>query len=65
MTTETTYQRQTREVYEILDATYKPPGINLWLHSKNRNLHMRRPADLLAQGQGEVALAEARRVAGL
>ena len=51
------------EVQQILKDTYTFPGVRIWLQSRNRNLDMQRPEDLIKSGQHEVVLAEARRVA--
>lgn len=52
------------EVQMILKGTYTFPGVRIWLQSRNRNLDMQRPEDLIKAGQHEQVLAEARRVAG-
>ena len=51
------------EVQQILADTYTFPVVRIWLQSRNRNLDMQRPEDLIKSGQHEVVLAEARRVA--
>lgn len=52
------------EVFDILADTYTPQGVAIWLESRNRNLDMSRPLDLLKDGKLSAVLAEARRVAG-
>jgi hypothetical protein len=53
-----------RTIVEILRDSYTEEGIKIWLHSRNRNLDLRRPIDLLTQGQMDEVLEEARWVAG-
>jgi hypothetical protein len=52
------------EVQLILKDAYTFPGVRIWLQSRNRNLDMQRPEDLIKSGQHDLVLAEARRVAG-
>jgi hypothetical protein len=52
------------EVQLILKDTYTFPGVRIWLQSRNRNLDMHCPEDLIKSGHHELVLAEARRVAG-
>lgn len=53
-----------RTVVELLRDSYSDEGIDIWLHSRNRNLEMRRPIDLITAGQLEEVLDEAKWVAG-
>lgn len=49
---------------EELQNAYTDEGIQIWLHSRNRNLENQRPIDLLTQGDLDVVLEEAQRVSG-
>lgn len=51
-------------IVNLLRDTYTAEGIKIWLHSRNRNLELRRPIDLLIEGQIEAVLEEAQWVAG-
>jgi len=51
-------------VHWILASTYTFEGRQIWLTSRNRNLDMQSPSDLIKAGQHERVFAEARRVAG-
>lgn len=53
-----------RSIIDQLEDSYNAEGIEIWLHSRNRNLDMRRPIDLLTEGMIDEVLAEARWVAG-
>jgi hypothetical protein len=46
-----------------LRDVYRPEGIEIWLHSRNREFDGRRPLDLLAAGEYERALAAVERLA--
>jgi transcriptional regulator with XRE-family HTH domain len=48
----------------ILSGSYTPEGIDIWFHSRNRNLDMRRPINLLTEGDFDRVLDEAKWVAG-
>lgn len=52
-----------REVERILADTYTLLGVRIWLLSRNRNLGMQIPEQLIKAGQHELVFAEARRVA--
>jgi hypothetical protein len=52
------------EVQLILKDTYTFPGVRIWLQSRNRNLDMQRPEDLIKSGEHDLVFAEARRLAG-
>lgn len=47
----------------LLAEVYLPEGVQIWLTSRNRNLDMQRPVDLL-ESDPERVLAEARRLVG-
>lgn len=49
---------------EELQNAYTTEGIQIWLHSRNRNLDGQRPIDLLTQGQFDAVLQEAQRITG-
>ena len=51
-------------IVDLLGDSYTPEGIDIWLHSRNRNLDMRRPIDLLTEGHFDRVLEEAKWVAG-
>lgn len=51
-------------VIDLLQDSYTPEGIEIWLRSRNRNLDMQRPIDLLVEGRFDEVLDEARWVAG-
>lgn len=53
-----------RTVVELLQDSYTDEGIRIWLHSRNRNLHLERPIDLLTQGRIDEVLEEAQSVSG-
>jgi transcriptional regulator with XRE-family HTH domain len=53
-----------RTIVELLSDSYTDEGIDIWLHSRNRNLDMRRPIDMLTEGQVDRVLEEAKWVAG-
>lgn len=53
-----------KTIVEILRDSYTEEGIRIWLHSRNRNLDLKRPIDLLTQGAIDEVLQEARWVAG-
>jgi transcriptional regulator with XRE-family HTH domain len=47
-----------------LRTAYTDEGVQIWLHSRNRNLDRKRPIDMLAAGELDQVLTEAERVAG-
>jgi DNA-binding transcriptional regulator YiaG len=47
-----------------LREVYTDEGIQIWLKSRNRNLHSQRPIDLLAAGEIDEVLDEVQRVIG-
>ena len=51
-------------IVSLLHDAYTDEGIKIWLHSRNRNLDMSRPIDLLTEGRIEEVLEEAQSVAG-
>jgi hypothetical protein len=53
-----------RTIVELLSDSYTEEGIDIWLHSRNRNLDMRRPIDMLTEGQVDRVLEEAKWVGG-
>lgn len=53
-----------RMVVDLLSDSYTDEGIDIWLHSRNRNLEMRRPIDLITDGQLDLVIEEAKWVAG-
>lgn len=46
-----------------LRDVYRPEGIEIWLHSRNREFDAKRPLDLLAMGEYERVLAAVERLA--
>lgn len=53
-----------KTIVELLGDSYTEEGIEIWLHSRNRNLDMARPIDLLTEGRIDEVLEQARWVAG-
>ena len=51
-------------IVRLLSDTYTREGIRIWLHSRNRNLELDRPIDLLEGGEIDAVLEEANRIAG-
>ncbi len=51
-------------IIDVLRDSYTPEGIQIWLRSRNRNLDLQRPIDLLLSGEATAVLEEARWVAG-
>lgn len=51
-------------IVDVLRDSYTPEGIQIWLRSRNRNLDLQRPIDLLLSGDATAVLDEARWVAG-
>jgi hypothetical protein len=52
-------------VVRMLADVYTQEGVRIWLNSRNRNLGLERPIDLLAEGQIDAVLEEAASVAGV
>ncbi|MCB1510518.1 MAG: helix-turn-helix transcriptional regulator [Hyphomicrobiaceae bacterium] len=53
-----------RTIIELLSDSYTDEGIDIWLHARNRNLNMRRPIDLIVEGQIDTVIDEAKWVTG-
>jgi transcriptional regulator with XRE-family HTH domain len=53
-----------RTVITLLSDSYTDEGIDIWLHSRNRNLDMQRPIDLIVGGEIDKVIDEAKWVAG-
>ena len=51
-------------IVDLLSDAYTDEGIDIWLHSRNRNLDMRRPLDLLKEGEVDQVLEQAKWVVG-
>lgn len=51
-------------IVRLLSDTYTPEGIRIWLNSRNRNLDLQRPINLLEDGQIDAVLQEADRISG-
>lgn len=51
-----------RYVVDQLKEVYKPEGINIWLHGRNRALNGERPLDLLRAGDFPAVLAAIERL---
>lgn len=52
-------------ILRLLSDTYSPEGIRIWLNSRNRNLDLQRPIDLLTDHDGiDAVLQEANRISG-
>jgi hypothetical protein len=48
-----------QQITTLLRVVYTDEGVNTWLRSRNRHLDMRRPMDLISEGQTDRVLAEA------
>ncbi len=51
-------------IVEELGSVYSEEGIEIWLRARNRNLHGKRPIDLLTAGQIDEVVQEAQRLSG-
>ena len=51
-------------IIDVLRDTYTPEGMEIWLRSRNRNLDLQRPIDLLMEGRTDEVLDQARWAAG-
>lgn len=51
-------------IVDLLSDAYTEEGIDIWLHARNRNLDMRRPIDLLKEGEVDQVLDQAKWVVG-
>lgn len=51
-------------IVRLLSDTYTREGIRIWLNSRNRNLELQRPIDLLEAGDIDTVLEEASRLSG-
>ncbi len=51
-------------IVRLLSDTYTREGIRIWLNSRNRNLGLERPINLLARGEIDAVLEEASRISG-
>ena len=51
-------------VIEELSDVYKPEGVDIWLHSRQRALDGRRPLDVLKDGEFQTVLQLVQRLAG-
>lgn len=51
-------------VIEELSDVYKPEGVDIWLHSRQRALADRRPLDVLKAGEFQTVLQLVQRLAG-
>lgn len=51
-------------VIEELSDVYKPEGVDIWLHSRQRALDGRRPLDVLKAGEFQTVLQLVQRLAG-
>jgi transcriptional regulator with XRE-family HTH domain len=47
-----------------LQTAYTDEGVEIWLHSRNRNLASRRPIDLITAGHLDEVVEEAERISG-
>jgi DNA-binding transcriptional regulator YiaG len=50
-------------IIRLLGDTYTREGIRIWLNSRNRNLSLQRPIDMLERGEIDAVLEEANRIA--
>lgn len=51
-------------IVRLLSDTYSREGIRIWLNSRNRNLDLQRPINLLESGEIDAVLEEANRISG-
>lgn len=51
-------------IIRLLSDTYTREGIRIWLNSRNRNLGLERPINLLERGEIDAVLEEANRISG-
>lgn len=42
---------ETAYIVEALKDVYKPEGVDIWIHGRNRSLNGQRPIDLLERGE--------------
>ena len=49
-------------IIDRLRDVYRPEGIDIWIHARNRDLAGQRPIDLLAQGDFATVLAAVERL---
>ncbi len=49
-------------IIDRLRDVYRPEGIDIWIHARNRDLSGQRPIDLLAQGDFATVLAAVERL---
>lgn len=45
-------------IVRMLGENYSPEGVRIWLNSRNRNLGLRRPMDMLVEGDSDAVLEE-------
>jgi hypothetical protein len=50
-------------IVERLLEVYKPEGVDIWIHARNRSLGSQKPIDLLRAGEFEAILAAVERLA--
>lgn len=50
-------------IVERLRDVYKPEGVDIWIHARNRDLGGEKPIDLLGSGRFEEVLAAVERLA--
>jgi DNA-binding transcriptional regulator YiaG len=50
-------------IVERLQEIYKPEGVDIWIHGRNRELDGQKPIDLLVAGEFERVLAAVERLA--
>jgi transcriptional regulator with XRE-family HTH domain len=53
-----------RYLVELLQTAYTDEGVQIWLHSRNRNLGAERPIDLILADRLDEVVEEAERLAG-
>jgi hypothetical protein len=55
---------ETKKVQHLLAEVYLPEGVKFYMQAMNRNLGMKSPNELIANGQGDEVLAEVERLVG-
>jgi hypothetical protein len=47
----------------LMSEVYKPRGVQIWLQAKNKNLGSKSPIEMILEGNGDLVVAEAERMA--
>jgi hypothetical protein len=49
----------------LAGEVYTPQGVEIWLHARNKHLGSKSPVEMILEGFGDLAVAEAERLASL